>query len=917
MGKSEKLRWPPQPIVEERRVDGLGAATKRGKKMNIFSWKNKYRARFLVSSSALSLSLAASLPATGQEEADDSIFEEVVVTGTYIRGTASDTALPVQVIDRGNIDRIGANTVTDVINMLSINSGSENQSDSFTQNATQGTANVNLRGLGLSSTLVLINGRRQTISGALANDGSVFVDTSSIPVDALERVEVLKEGAASTYGSDAIAGVVNFILRKNFDGLEVNGGFQQVENGGQRDIDAGFVYGSSNGNTSFLLSGHYFDRTALSSAERPDISDNATSGLGKSFLLLAPTTVASGPYAGTYGAFENVAISDCGDFDGDTVLPQAFGTRCGFNFGPRFNLVNREIRRQLYTNFNHSFDNGVTFFADVGLSSNDVKDNPQSPSFPDLTFPIISGSAPGNPFAVPFVFLGRPLGPEAESPLAPRSNDTLRISSELNGSFANNWGWSAALTYSKNKYFQSTPDTIASRFTAAINGVGGPNNDETFSIFDRSANSASVVEDFSTNAEATLRTDLLVFDAVVNGELFSMPAGDVGFAFGLQARAEGYSVTPNEINTVTFDADGNPNPVDMIFLGGRAQIDVARENAAAFAEAKFPITETLELTTALRFEKLQNAESVDPKVALRWQAADSLAFRASFSTAFREASLSQQHSRTVALANIQDLNADGSLNGSPVFRRVSATGSTSLKPEQSTNFNVGVIFQPFDGVDIKLDYWGVKYTDLITIENAQSKLAADPNGPDIYRDSLGNLSSIDVNFFNSSKVDVQGLDLDLRWAIDEAWTATLNASRFTKYEITDPAGTELDVLGFFNNSTFARSLPKTKGNFSLFWRGETKNASVTVNYVSSYENDIPVPETESSRIDEFVTVDAQVSFDLDFGLRAKSKTTLTLGIKNLLDEDAPRVYVPGNFSYDPKQHNALGRIFYARAKYRF
>ena len=132
--------------------------------------------------------------------AQDLDIEEVVITGSYLKSNPGDEALPVQVLERDYIDGIGANSLSDVISKLSISSGAENQADSFTQGSTQGTANVNLRGLGLSSTLVLINGRRQTISGALANDGSVFVDTSSIPIEALQRVEVLKEGATSTYG---------------------------------------------------------------------------------------------------------------------------------------------------------------------------------------------------------------------------------------------------------------------------------------------------------------------------------------------------------------------------------------------------------------------------------------------------------------------------------------------------------------------------------------------------------------------------------------------------------------------------------------------------------------------------------------------------------------------------------------------
>ncbi|MBE9538220.1 MAG: TonB-dependent receptor plug domain-containing protein, partial [Proteobacteria bacterium] len=153
-------------------------------------------------------------------------IEEVLITGSYLKSTADDEASPVEIIDSDYIANSGAFTVGELTAKLSVNSGSENQADSFTSGETQGTSNVNLRGLGLSSTLVLINGKRQTIAATRANDGSVFVDTSTIPVAALERIEILKEGATAAYGSDAVAGVVNFILRKDFDGFEVSGGYQ-------------------------------------------------------------------------------------------------------------------------------------------------------------------------------------------------------------------------------------------------------------------------------------------------------------------------------------------------------------------------------------------------------------------------------------------------------------------------------------------------------------------------------------------------------------------------------------------------------------------------------------------------------------------------------------------------------------------
>ena len=147
--------------------------------------------------------------------------EEVVVTGSYIKSSPTDGASPVEIVDRSEIDDLGATSIADITNNIAVNSGSENRSDSFTQGGTQGTSNINLRGLGLSSTLVLVDGRRHTVAGATANDGSVFVNTSMIPVVALDRVEILKEGAASVYGSDAVAGVVNYIFRRDFEGFEM------------------------------------------------------------------------------------------------------------------------------------------------------------------------------------------------------------------------------------------------------------------------------------------------------------------------------------------------------------------------------------------------------------------------------------------------------------------------------------------------------------------------------------------------------------------------------------------------------------------------------------------------------------------------------------------------------------------------
>jgi iron complex outermembrane receptor protein len=868
---------------------------------------------------SITMALAGAVSAEESKEIEEKI-ELIQVTGSYIKRTSADSAEPVQVLDRNFIQSTGATTISELIGKLAISSGAENQADSFTQASTQGTGNVNLRGLGLSSTLVLINGRRQTISGAITNDGSVFVDTSHIPVDAIEQIEVLKEGAASTYGSDAVAGVVNFILRKDFEGFEVNAGVSKVSDSGQKDTDVGFLWGAEFDSTNIVISGHYLDRKPMTIADRPELGENAFSSLGNAFLLyptnfdgsfdMSPIVVPDGAYAGTYAPFENVPVSDCGQERLDITVPQASGARCGFNYGPLYNLVNTETRTQLYANVSHYFSDDVMLSADLSWSSNEVKDNPQSPSYPDLSFPFLGSWLPGNPFGTHAIWLGRPLGAGQDPALAPRENDTFRASLNLSGGFDNGWDWDTALTYSKNVYTQYQQDQIKSKLHAAL-------NDGSFNPFDRSSLNQSVIDDMTHMTEAEKTTDLLAFDAVIDGDLFDMPAGTVGFAAGIQARHEGFQVRTDEINEITFDVDGNPIPVDLIFLAGLSEVDEDRTSFALFAESIIPVSDSVELKAAIRYENLENDSSIDPKIAVRWQISEKLIMRASASTAFREASLSQQYAASATINGITDYNADGSPK-SPAFVGVIASGNPDLKPEESTNYNMGLIYKPSENIDFRVDYWIVDYSDLITVENAQGKISDDPNGDDIIRTEAGLLSSIQVDYFNSSSVDVKGIDFESTWEISEQFDLMFTASHFLSYELTKDNGEVIDAAGSFNHDNFARSMPETKATLNVNWVGESQRASININYISSYETSIDLSSlpNENATIDAFTTVDAQYS--ATFGVTEESDAVIILGVKNLLDEEPPRVFNGyGNLSYDPKQHSPLGRVLYAKVKFTF
>jgi iron complex outermembrane receptor protein len=845
-------------------------------------------------------------------------IEEVMVTGSYIKGSATDGASPVEIIDRDTIEDIGATTIADITRNLSVNSGSENNSDSFTQGATQGTSNVNLRGLGLSSTLILVDGRRHTLTGATANDGSAFVNTNAIPTVAVERVEVLKEGAASIYGSDAVAGVVNYIFRRDFTGVEFEFSSQEADISGQTDDRMSVIWGAKNGNSNFVLAASVLDRSPMSGADfDPSLAQLGISGLGTSFLLFGPSTVDSGPYAGTYSPFQNVADPSCVANQG-ILIPQASGERCGFVYGPRFNVVNDEDHESMYGSFKTLLGNGNAFEIDYMSTAIDVNDNPQSPSYPALSYlspanAIMPGTG-GNPFGVPVLWLGRALGSAFPSPIAPREIETDRFSVGLSGDFDNGFDWDAHYTVSSEDFYGQQPDTSTSKFSAAIKGNGGSAGNQTWDLFTPSNNSADLIKWISTNQQTWTETELAVFDFVVSGQL-----GSVDIASGFQYRDETFNVARGASSIAQFDAAGNITvPADLLFLGGGLESNASRDAMAVFVEGSVDASDKLELKGALRYEDLDSDSSINPKIAFKYQASDTLAFRGSFSTSFREASLAQLTSTSIGLQGIQDYNADGSPKGGTVFIRIAAKNNPNLAPEESDNMNIGALWNPTDQLSMKLDYWAIDYTDVITIENAQGKVAANPNDPDVKRTTGGTLTGVTTKYFNASQVNTSGIDFESTYDFDTAWGQAqvgVNMMHMLEYEIP-LNGVTTDVVGLFNHDNFARSMPETKAVFHAALQNGNNRLSMFGRYTSDYRTTRPLDAIAKARgfsqsIDSFFTVDLMDAYTIEMN---DSELKLSVGITNLFDEEVPLVYDAANWSYDSKHHDPRGRMVYVGFK---
>jgi iron complex outermembrane receptor protein len=867
--------------------------------------------------SLCSVALLFSAFAVVAQESTDSV-EEVIVTGSYIKGSATDGASPVEIIGRDTIEDLGATSVADITRNISVNSGSENNADSFTQGSTQGTSNINLRGLGLSSTLVLVDGRRQTIAAGTANDGSVFVDTNAIPVIALERVEVLKEGAAAVYGSDAVAGVVNYILRRDFTGLEFNLSQQKTDLGDSTDDRVGVIWGKESGDTNIVVAYSQLDRSPIGGENLTDYSQLAISSLGNSFLSLAPNNiVASGPYAGTYGAFESIPDANCVATKGILVPAAPNGTRCFFYYGDRFNLVNDEDHKSMYSSVKTTLANGVNFELDIMQTDISVNDNPQSPSYPALSYlgkPVMPGKA-GSPFSAPILWLGRALGSAFPSPNAPREYENSRVSLGLNGTLSNGFDWDVHYTVSEQDSYVFQPDTSTSRFDAAVNGTGGASGTESWNLFDPSSNSAALIAYISSGEERNTVADLSVMDVLFTGTT----KNNVDIATGFQWKKEGFEITRNDESKAVFGADGSiTQQSDLIFLGGGLENKDSRDSKAMFVEASKDMSDKLQLKGALRFENLESDQTWNPKFSMRYAMSDDLILRGSYSTSFREASISQLSSSLVALEGLQDFNVDGTRNGGTAFVRVAVANNPSLVPETSDNMNFGAIWTPNDQTSITVDYWDIAYENIITKESAQGKIIANPADPDIKRLS-GNLVGVTTSYINAAKVDASGLDIEATYSFDTEFgqaSVGINTARMLNYEIPNGTGGMRDVVGLFNHDNFARSMPETKSVITAKLNNGDHTFAAFIRMVSEYETTRALTAAATAAgfgadIDSFTTVDVRYSYDLDMG---GNDIKISAGINNVADEMAPLVYDAANFSYDPKHHDPRGRMVYLGIK---
>ncbi|MDE2487823.1 MAG: TonB-dependent receptor plug domain-containing protein [Alphaproteobacteria bacterium] len=695
----------------------------------------------LALSSGIAEAQTSSTPSADAKPASATV-SEIIVTGSALPTTPDRIVAPVTTVDQHQINVAGGTTDTLQVLRKTVpafqgrgNIGASNANN--TNQNTGGGAQLRLRDL---DTLVLINGRRVAVDAIAGVGGKIFVDVNQIPPSAIERVEVLADGASAIYGSDAIGGVVNFILKSKFNGLEVGGRYGGAD-GGYTERSAYFTAGKSFGDrVDVVLNGSYNHTDPLYQYQRSFThpffvnGTNVPGAVGTALLNLnlnspsqavptglaatAPSIAALEPSVYTASSAAGIGGTyDLSQFQ--TLLLEQNMSALGGNFTVR--LVGDETL-QAFGDFEYAHGTSFTRF------------------LPRVAAVTVAAGAPFNPTtaSVGGVQFGDPSLPKTYH----NTTDKFRITAGLRGAIGASespWRWEAAFTHSQDKldqaqanviYGPNLPLAIAGGYDASGNPVAGGAYSKVYSNYDTNAalvlvpaldpfarggrNPASLAQVFGTelvNGKSTLDSA----DAKITGDLFRLPAGELALAVGGAWRREALSAgaDPNGRNT---------GPTAQRWIGGQFfdPFSKSRTISGAFAELRVPITSddwnfpgarSLDLVGAIRFEHYSDAgDSTVPKIGVRWEPVDSqLTFRATYSKSFTAPSLYAEYgptdTRQAGGAIIQN-----TFPGQPSSPFNAEDGNNpKLLPATAHIYSVGAVVQPKAIPDLRMS---VQYTSV-------------------------------------------------------------------------------------------------------------------------------------------------------------------------------------------------------------
>jgi len=871
------------------------------------------RAIRLAIGGAAGLSAALLAPLSMAQDDDQTVY----VTGSRIgRSGDFESSSPLVTVDREAIENSGYQNLQQLMEKLPVNGNGAFSTRGNNQDSTaNGAASISLRGLGADATLLLVNGRRVAISSFAESVTTNFVDINTIPVAAIERVEVLKDGASAVYGSDAVAGVINIVLREDFEGFEVSAGYGDVTKGSSSETTASAIWGTSGDDSNVTMIVDYFKNTTLENSERGRLG---TTQFQSSRGFPGRFFVDDGE-----GGTDILMDPDC------PAGSQAPPTTCVYDYAP-WNLLNPESERVGMLLLGHTgLGAGVEVFTEIAVQHNtSLAQGAPTP----LDESINGGSGltlnnhPNDPFPALIgqnaIGISRFRTVDAGARRWHIETDNLRAVLGLRGE-VNEWNWEVAAQRGRSESTQQggrSDGWIRVDFLQPLLLSG------EYNPFGGTLNPQSVIDQITTSVVRQGESNLTMFDAEISGKLFDMSAGPLMMAAGVEYRDENVNDQPDD----QFVRG-------LIFGTEAVSASASRNNWSAFLEFSVPLHETVELSIAGRYDDYNDfGNTTNPKAAIRWSPVEQLSLRASWGEGFRAPSLAQiglgpsQESEffndTFGCADNVAYCAVDPDNPNTDYLII-FSGNPELQPEESENWNVGAVWEPTDAVNFSVDYWNIKQDNKIDevprifIYNQECGNQASTicvRATPLPGDTLGALQFIRSGFVNIGSQKTSGIDFSGYWNLpvgDASLTLGLDWSHLLEFDkvLLGEDGLTFETQEYAGEYEYPEDRVALTGDYQVGDWGINSR----VNFISSFKdfrNLSPSALEPVSSVDSFTTVNFQVSYT---GI---ANTKIALSVDNAFDEEVPVAIGDGDtdvYGYVSSVHNPRGRFWSLRTTYSF
>ncbi len=879
----------------------------------------------------------------------------VNVTGSNIKRTDTETAAPIETITREDILASGLTTISDVVRQITANNNGS-ISPSFFNGFAASASGVSLRGLGASNTLVLLNGRRLANFG-LADDGHVsFVDLQQIPFDAVERIEILKDGASAIYGADAVAGVVNVILRQQFTGVTAMASAGTTANGEGDQWRAAITGGLGD-----LTRDRYNAFVTLDyQKQRANPMNRGKAYVGSNnltFMGLPDTRPGDpmDPFSQTGSLLGNVRPFDpvTGALGAYQSLPGACAEGnlshgfCRWEAKDYLDIQPEVERLNAFARGTYAFTDAIQGYAELSY----FRVTTQTRTIPQLFRsawydPVTSATINSLSLALP---VGHPDNPfnasnrlarlsYADAGLGARSatyeTGTQRYLVGAKGT-TSAWEWDAAALYIDSSTKVDQRNFIS--WDRLQQGIAGTGPYGYYRIGASAAqNDPAVYSWLAPDRSYEITSRNAIVDLKASRDIYKLDGGQLALAVGYEFRRE------------ELENPGVPGTDTGNVLGlGYAAAHGSRNVNALFAELYAPILSNLEATLAARYDHYSDfGGTVNPKIGVKWTAMPQLALRGTFTTAFRAPGLYESTDSTSSGQTVAVDPVRCPVTGLPVDCTAPVlainVGNPQINPETAKTWTAGVIWEPIPGLSTTLDYWSITTRNAITFGSVQAVLndpAAFPyaaivrninNLPGI--PNSGTLLSVRTPFQNALQVRTDGIDLDTVWrqSLRDFGTLTTQVqwTHVFSYVQTFANGLSYEYVGTQGNYDVSSgsSTPSDRVNVIVGWQRGPWNVTGTVRYVSDYEEipyqGLPIPEEclfqlgrSSCHVSSFTTLDLSASYS---GFKNWQIFGSVINVFNRIAPFNPAAgYGNVNYNYNYALSGATGTQFNLGVRYTF